>query len=247
MTPSGEDKRPKRASSGGARSEKASAKRERPRRARTAQQSEGPPSGERGVLSSLPSTRPQRPSARRAAARSAAARSAAAKGGLSTAGTASAKRTASAAKRTASPTEPTGTATNAARAGTKDADPAARERARARTRTRRPAKRTTGTTAATEPAERTTTDPRTAMRRTPPRPITPPRQTPLSRTNPIEPLIPQQGFETEEEIAPGSTVQPPNRPELAAAVADLLGELAQGGLTAGGRLLKDVLGRLPGV
>jgi hypothetical protein len=59
--------------------------------------------------------------------------------------------------------------------------------------------------------------------------------------------MPRQGCETEEEIAPGSTVHPPSPPELAAAMADLLGELAQGGLTAGGRLLKDVLGRLPGV
>jgi hypothetical protein len=30
-------------------------------------------------------------------------------------------------------------------------------------------------------------------------------------------------------------------------MADLLGELAQGGLIAGGRLLRDFLGRLPGI
>jgi hypothetical protein len=42
-------------------------------------------------------------------------------------------------------------------------------------------------------------------------------------------------------------VQPPSRPELAASVAELLGELAQTGLATGGRLLKDALGRLPGV
>jgi hypothetical protein len=42
-------------------------------------------------------------------------------------------------------------------------------------------------------------------------------------------------------------VDPPSRPELAASVAELLGELAQNGLATGGRLLKDALGRLPGI
>lgn len=123
---------------------------------------------ERGVLASLPSTRPQRPSARRTAARDAAAK-------------------VSGATKQAAPRQP-------------HSPPQAQRRPRA------------------------------------------PRQPP-----PQQPRIPRQGFETEDEIAPGSTVHPPSRPELAAAVADLLGELAQGGLTAGGRLIKDLFGKLPGV
>ncbi|HEY7831702.1 MAG TPA: hypothetical protein VIC06_14160 [Solirubrobacteraceae bacterium] len=39
-------------------------------------------------------------------------------------------------------------------------------------------------------------------------------------------------------------VQPPGGAELAASVVELIGELAQTGLTSGGRLLKDALSRL---
>ena len=73
------------------------------------------------------------------------------------------------------------------------------------------------------------------------------RRPPRRRPQPIEPAVPPQGFETEAEIAPGVPLEPPSRPELAASVAELLGELAQSGLATGGRLLKDALGRLPGV
>jgi hypothetical protein len=58
--------------------------------------------------------------------------------------------------------------------------------------------------------------------------------------------VPPQGFEAEEQIEPGRPVQPPSGPELAVSVAELLGELVQTGLSAGGRLLRDALGRLPG-
>jgi hypothetical protein len=137
-----------------------------------------------------------------------------------------------------------------AEATTKHANPAARPRARERTRARRATERTTTAeplATAAEPAPHTNaSDPRESLRTAPPR-RTPPPRTPPPSTPPTEPRIPRQGFETEEEISPGSTVHPPSRPELASAVADLLGELAQGGLTAGGRLLKDVLARLPGV
>jgi hypothetical protein len=89
------------------------------------------------------------------------------------------------------------------------------------------------------PSARRAADKRTATKRT--KRATPPR------TEPREPPIPRQGFETEVDIEPGAPVRPPSRPELAASVAELLGELAQTGLTAGGRLLKDALGRLPGI
>jgi len=45
-------------------------------------------------------------------------------------------------------------------------------------------------------------------------------------------------------VEPGKTVQPPGSAELAASVVELIGELAQSGLTSGGRLLKDALSRL---
>jgi hypothetical protein len=62
---------------------------------------------------------------------------------------------------------------------------------------------------------------------------------------PPPPPTPVQGYEAEPEIA-GTPVTPPNGTELVGAVAELVGELAQTGLAAGGRLLKGVLSRLPG-
>jgi hypothetical protein len=64
---------------------------------------------------------------------------------------------------------------------------------------------------------------------------------------PQEPHVPRQGFEAEEDITPGVSVQPPSGAELAASVAELVGELAQAGLSTGGRLLKDAFTRLPGI
>ncbi|HXA55531.1 MAG TPA: hypothetical protein VNV37_11725 [Solirubrobacteraceae bacterium] len=58
--------------------------------------------------------------------------------------------------------------------------------------------------------------------------------------------MPRQGFETEDAIEPGRPVQPPSGSELAAAVVELVGELAGAGLSAGGRALKDTLSRLTG-
>ncbi len=166
MTPSGDSKRPKSPPGPGKRPGSAgtkAARRSTERRTRSEQPTGGSPiGGEPGVFSSLPSTRPQRPSARRAAAKRAAAE------------------------------------------GVKQAKPAGAKRSA----------------------------------RTPPKPPLPPP--------PVEPPVPRQGFESEVDIEPGAPVQPPSRPELAASVAELLGELAQSGLTTGGRLLKDALGRLPG-
>jgi hypothetical protein len=58
--------------------------------------------------------------------------------------------------------------------------------------------------------------------------------------------VPPQGFEAEEQIEPGRSVQPPSGPELAVSVAELVGELAQAGLATGSRLLSDALKRLSG-
>lgn len=65
------------------------------------------------------------------------------------------------------------------------------------------------------------------------------------KTRPEPPRAPRQGFEAESDVEPGKTVQPPGSAELAASVVELIGELAQSGLTSGGRLLKDALSRLP--
>jgi hypothetical protein len=61
---------------------------------------------------------------------------------------------------------------------------------------------------------------------------------------PQEPA-PRQGFESESERADGS-VQPPGGAELVASAAEIVGEFAKAGLSAGERLLKDVFSRLPG-
>jgi hypothetical protein len=61
---------------------------------------------------------------------------------------------------------------------------------------------------------------------------------------PAEPPAPKQGYEPEEELELGKSVSPPSGGELVESVADILGELANSGLTAGGRLLKDAFSLL---
>jgi hypothetical protein len=59
----------------------------------------------------------------------------------------------------------------------------------------------------------------------------------------VEPA-PRQGFESEGEHA-GGTVHPPGGVDLIASAAEMLGELAKGGVSKGERLLRDVLSHLP--
>jgi hypothetical protein len=59
----------------------------------------------------------------------------------------------------------------------------------------------------------------------------------------VEPA-PRQGFECEGERAAG-TVHPPGGADLIASAAEMLGELAKGGVSKGERLLKDFLSHLP--
>jgi len=56
---------------------------------------------------------------------------------------------------------------------------------------------------------------------------------------------PRQGFETDGSDASGP-VQPPGGAELLGSAAEILAELAKGGLSAGERLLRDAISRLPG-
>jgi hypothetical protein len=65
-----------------------------------------------------------------------------------------------------------------------------------------------------------------------------------AKTKAEPPRAPRQGFEAESDVEPGKTVQPPGSAELAASVVELIGELAQSGLSSGGKLLKDALSRL---
>jgi hypothetical protein len=61
---------------------------------------------------------------------------------------------------------------------------------------------------------------------------------------PTDPPAPKQGYEPEEELELGKTVNPPSGVELVESVADIIGELANSGVTAGGRLLKDAFSLL---
>jgi hypothetical protein len=133
-----------------------------------------PEQNEPSVLGSLPRTRPQRPSRRRADAKNA--------------GKSSAKPASTAAKSTA------------AKSATK-----------------------------TSTAKRST--PKTRAAKTPP-----PRRR--------EPPAPKQGYEPLEEPKAGTTVHPPSGAELVESVATIFAELANVGLKAGGRVLKDVLSPL---
>lgn len=59
------------------------------------------------------------------------------------------------------------------------------------------------------------------------------------------PPAPRQGYECDQELA-GSPVSPPSGTEVVGALAELAGELAQTGISTGGRLLKSALSRLSG-
>lgn len=56
---------------------------------------------------------------------------------------------------------------------------------------------------------------------------------------------PRQGYEIDAELA-NTPVAPPSGIELLGALAELAGELASSGISAGGRLLKGAVSRLPG-
>jgi hypothetical protein len=61
---------------------------------------------------------------------------------------------------------------------------------------------------------------------------------------PLQDPAPRQGFEAESDHLSGP-VSPPGGLDLFASAAELAGELTKSGLSAGGRLLKDALARLP--
>jgi hypothetical protein len=101
---------------------------------------------------------------------------------------------------------------------------------------RRDAARLTAAGKTTKPVRTAAPKPATAKKR-------PPRATKRA-AKPLQDPAPRQGFETESDPVSGP-VSPPGGMDLFASAAELAGELTKTGLSTGGRLLKDVLGRLP--
>lgn len=172
-----------------------------------------------GVLAALPRTRPQRTSPRRAAARARTGK-AEPKSDPKTDSSMSAQ---SAPKTTASPKP-------------------ARKAAATRTTPRK--------TASTHAVPRKATPTQSARKTAPTTPATR-KATPskaktkiVSAKKPAEPPAPKQGYEPEEEVELGKTVNPPSGVELVESVADIFGELANSSLAAGGRILKDAFSLL---
>jgi hypothetical protein len=87
---------------------------------------------------------------------------------------------------------------------------------------------------------------RTGARKPPPRQAQKRRPARSRGAGPvIDEPAPRQGYEAEPDSL-GGPVQPPGGTELVASAAELAGELAKSGVTAGARVLRDFLSRLPG-
>jgi hypothetical protein len=195
-----------------------------------------------GVLANLPRTRPQRSSARRAAARESASANGRPSGSRKSTGkrpgTAASTRTGKPARgqshvAKAQPAK-AGPATGAAQTETQPAKPAAHGRPKS-----------AKDSAATAQAKAAGSSPRPSSAVRARRARTGKRAPAPRRPVAVEEPAPRQGFECEGERATGP-VQPPGAPELVATAAELVGELAKAGVSAGERLLKDVFSRLPG-
>jgi len=182
---------------------------------------------EGGILAALPRARPQRASARRAAART----SASARKG-----------------RTAAKTATTTKTTQATKA--QGARPAANKKPVAGKRLAAAGPAAAKATAGKATAGKATAGKATAGKATAGKPVATDKAGSTKRggkkpvSKPAEPKAPKQGYEPEEELELGKSVNPPSGAELVESVADIIGELANSGLTAGGRLLKDAFSLL---
>ncbi len=101
-------------------------------------------------------------------------------------------------------------------------------------------------TARSKPPEATRPKPPEAARSEPPKESKPSRRGARPKVAPSpkvkrEARVPKQGYEPEEEVELGKTVDPPSGVELIESLADIVGELVSAGAGAGGRLLKDAL------
>jgi hypothetical protein len=197
----------------------------------------GGPEGAEGVLANLPRTRPQRASARRAAARRQASASQPADRAAKAPSDAGARTAAAPAKKAArKASKPRAAATKAGAQARKPSGAARKSPSRSgATATKRSA--TAGATAAKSPAR----DGASATGR-PARKAA--RKAPRRAAQDAREQVPRQGFESEMDRARGP-VQPPGGAELVASAAEIVGELARSGLSAGERLLKDALTRFP--
>jgi hypothetical protein len=210
-------------------------------------------SSDPGVLGSLPRTRPQRPSARRAAAREDGRAQQPQQPKSASASRAKVKPTAGPAARAKRAGEPKPSAGAQRTAGPKRS---VAERAAA-TETIAGAKRTGRTKPIAKAKRAAATETAAKAKRTgEPKPSAGGKRTaarkaaPKARPKPIRdaavhahPVAPKQGFEADGDFATGP-VEPPSGTEIATSFVDLLGELAQTGLGSGGRLLKDAVNRL---
>jgi hypothetical protein len=93
------------------------------------------------------------------------------------------------------------------------------------------------------PSKAKTTSPKAKASSANPKIASSKKQTTSSK-KPVEPSAPKQGYEPEEEVELGKTVNPPSGVELVESVADIFGELANSSLAAGGRILKDAFSLL---
>jgi len=191
-----------------------------------------------GMLSKLPRTRPQRATRRRLAAREAVTGTATAQAAAPSGnGVARVSDTATAAPR----------ASTLARAGTRarngartKASTGARAKAPTGARAKAPsgarAKGSTGARAKGSTGARAKSA--GAQRKQQRRPGS------ARRANAALQPAPRQGFASESE-RPVGPVQPPGGAELLAGAAEIIGEVTKAGLSAGERLFRDMLSRLP--
>jgi hypothetical protein len=176
----------------------------------------------REVLASLPRTRPQRPSPRRARARALAA-----KGIEPVAMASKAKPATSQPKTKAKPVA------QALKPRTKPVVQALKARTKpkpvAQARTSKSASAKAAASAPKSSPRQSASRGKTASARR------------AGRVGNVLLSVPRQGFESEPEIQVGRSVRPPSGTELVASAAEIAGELAQAGLSAGGRVLKGAL------
>jgi hypothetical protein len=109
---------------------------------------------------------------------------------------------------------------------------------------RRAAARNAGAAKAAAPPGKPTKTKKPADTRATKKPVATRKRAAKPIAKPAETPTPKQGYEPEEEVELGSTVNPPSGVELAESVVDIVGELANSGLAAGGRLLKDAFSLL---
>jgi hypothetical protein len=117
-----------------------------------------------------------------------------------------------------------------------------RRRTEARNATVRTKRTASGRAASRAPQDRGPEDPSRARRTG--RRLEPTASKPAGEAAGRSDAVPKQGFESESDLASGP-IQPPGAVELVGSAVEIVTELARGGLSAGERLLGDLVSRLP--